>query len=108
MKFIYQRAGAIHALLGPPAGGSNLAMKTLEDSTLVYFFLAFIKAMDSSKPDSFVLFQSLPSIFYPTLQFQTRPRGSYNISFQLTFSSSNYFSTPPIQNDSFILLELSI
>jgi hypothetical protein len=101
MKFIYQQAGA-------PAGGSDLAMKTSADSAPVYSFLAFIKAMDSCKPDSLVLSQSLLSIFYATLQFQTRPRGSYNISFQLTFSSSSYFSTSPIPNDSFILLELSI
>lgn len=80
MKLIYQRAGA---LLGPPAGDSDLAMKTSADTTSVYFFLAFIKAMDSCKPDSFMLSQSSLSIFGPTLQFQTRSRGSYNISFQL-------------------------
>jgi hypothetical protein len=38
MKLIYQRAGAIYALLGPPACDSDLAMKTPVDSASVYFF----------------------------------------------------------------------
>jgi hypothetical protein len=108
MKFIYQRAGAIHALLEPSAGNSDLTMKTSADSASVYFFLAFIKAMDSCKLGSFVLSPKLAQHLLPTLQFQTRPRDSDNTSFQLTFSSSSYFSTPPIPNDSFILLELPI
>src|SRR5579859_1973400 len=83
MKLIYQRAGAIYVLLGPPAGDSDLAMKTSADSASVYFFLAFMKAMDSYKQDSFVLSQSLLSTFGLILQFQALPRSSYNVSFQL-------------------------
>ena len=66
-----------------PAGDSDLAMKTSADSASVYFFLAFMKAMDSCKLDSFVLAQSLLSIFGLILQFQARLRSSYNIGFQL-------------------------
>ena len=83
MRLIYQRAGAIYVLLGPPAGDSDLAMKTSVDFASVYFFSMFMKAMDSCKLDSFVLSQSLLSIFGLILQFQARPRSSYNIGFQL-------------------------
>ena len=84
MKLIYQRAGAIRALLRPPAGDSDQAMKASADSASVLFLLAFMEAIDSCKPDSCVL----------------------SIRFQL-YSSSRYFNTPPSPNDSFILLELS-
>jgi hypothetical protein len=83
MKLIYQRAGAIYVWLGPAASDRDLAMKTSADSASVYFFLAFMKAMDSCKLDSFVLSQSLLSIFGLILQFQARPHSSYNITFQL-------------------------
>jgi hypothetical protein len=58
-------------------------IETPADSALVYFLLAFMKAMDSCKLDFFAVSQSLLSIFDLILQFQARPRSSYNISFQL-------------------------
>lgn len=69
--------------LGHRPGDSDLTMKTSADSASVYFFLTFMEAMDSCKRDSFVLSQSLLSIFGLTLQFQARPHSSYNITFQL-------------------------
>jgi hypothetical protein len=98
MRLIYQRAGAIYVLLGPPAGDSDLAIKTSADFASVYFFSTLMKAMDSCKLGSFVLSQSLLSIFGLMLQFQARPRSSYNISFQLRIFRLPATSAPrPLQ-----------
>jgi hypothetical protein len=94
MRLIYQRAGAIYVLLGPPAGDGDLAMKTSADFAWVYFFSTFMKAMDSCKLDSFVLSQSLLCIFGLILQAATIS------AFNFAFSSSRYFSTPPAPNNS--------
>ena len=94
MKLIYQLAGAIYVLLGPPAGDSDLTMKTSADSASVYFFLTFMEPMDSCKRDSFVLSQSLLSIFGLILNFKLAHAAATISAFNFVFSSSRYFSNP--------------